>query len=113
MTKLKWNEAKKIITDKQNQDMLYFLEFTTTWCPDCKMMKPVVTQIFNEYRDNKNITFYEIDAEEAKLFRDINSPFKVLKVPAFVYFKNNQILKIAYEYYPKEILKQFIEQYID
>ncbi|EGV00293.1 thioredoxin family protein [Mycoplasmopsis columbina] len=113
MEKIKFDDLNEIIGKKENTNVLFFIEFSTTWCPDCKMMQPIVKSLFNDYHNNPKVKFLEIDAEEAHLYKDPFSKWQILKVPAFVFYKNNEILKIVYEYYPKELLAQFIEDYID
>ena len=76
-----------------------FAMFTTTWCPDCKMMKPVIEELENE---NENVSFFEIDAEQNQVFRKGN----IAKVPSFILYKNGEEKHLGYEYIPKEILEK-------
>lgn len=76
-----------------------FVMYTTTWCPDCKMMKPVIKELEQE---NKHVSFFEIDAEENEVFRKGN----ILKVPSFILHKDGKEKHLGYEYVPKEILEK-------
>ncbi|WP_370629452.1 thioredoxin family protein [Mycoplasma sp. Ms02] len=107
MQKLIWKEAQERIAS--TKDKLIFLEFTTEWCGDCKMMAPVINQVEEEFKENKFIEFIKVDAEEAQLFRNPDSKWKVLRVPTHLLIKNNEILNKGYEYYPKEIIANWIE----
>ncbi|VEU78216.1 thioredoxin family protein [Mycoplasmopsis columbinasalis] len=113
MKKISFKELDNILLLPENKNKLFFIEFSVTWCGDCKMMQPIVNALIDDYKQNENVIFLEIDAEEAGIFRDPTSKWQVLKVPTFVFVKNNQIQKTCYEYYPKELLAQFIENYID
>ncbi|EFF41628.1 thioredoxin family protein [Mycoplasmopsis alligatoris] len=108
---LEWKEALKII-DNNSEDNLIFLEFTTKWCGDCKMMAPVINEISKKYENNKNISFIKVDAEEAKLFRNPDTKWKVLRVPTHIVLKGQDVLEKGYEYYPREILESWIEKSI-
>ncbi|ADE19726.1 thioredoxin family protein [Mycoplasma crocodyli] len=106
-----WNEVLKKI-DTNSEDHIIFLEFTTKWCNDCKMMAPVVNEISSKYENNKNITFLKVDAEEAQLFRNPDNKWQILRVPTHMVIKGNAIIEKGYEYYPKEILESWIEKSI-
>ncbi|WP_255473571.1 thioredoxin family protein [Mycoplasma sp. NEAQ87857] len=96
----------------ETQDKLIFLTFTTKWCGDCKMMKPVIQRLSEKYQNKKNVTFIEVDAEEAKLFREVDNKWNVLRVPTFILLKGQEIVEKGYEYIPEEILSNWIDKKI-
>lgn len=100
---LTWAEAQKEII-KGN----VYLEFVTNWCGDCKMMEPVVDQVAETFADNDQIKIIRVDAEEAKVFRDPTTPYQVLKVPTHLILKDGVIFKKGFEYVPKDMLVQWI-----
>ncbi len=82
--------------------------FTTEWCGDCKMAKPILRDLQKEFA-NDPISFVEVDAQEAALFgRENSGSWKVLKVPAFYLVKDGHAHLLGYEYLPFEKLKQAI-----
>lgn len=99
--KMTWSKAQEIL---KNSDKAIYLEFTTEWCGDCIMMEPIVEEFVSHFDGDKDVLFLKVDAEEANLFRDANSKYKILKVPSHLFIKNNKILKTLYEYNPKEVL---------
>ncbi|VEU70178.1 thioredoxin family protein [Mycoplasmopsis glycophila] len=109
--KYNWEEAQKIL-ENNPVNHLIFLEFTTTWCGDCKMMAPIVKQVAAKYQDNANITFMEVDAEEAQLFRNPDTKWKVLKAPTLLLIKGQEIVEKGFEYIPSEILESWIDKKI-
>ncbi|RIV16578.1 thioredoxin family protein [Mycoplasmopsis gallopavonis] len=109
LKKYSWAEAEAII-NKNQDDKLIFLEFTTTWCGDCQMMRPIVQQVVSKYSNNPNIQFIEVDAEEAQLFRNPDTKWKVLKVPTLMLIQGQEILEKGYEYIPAEILESWIDK---
>ncbi|MGZ9755334.1 thioredoxin family protein [Mycoplasma sp. 394] len=108
--KLLWDDAKKLIESKQKDD-LTFLIFTTGWCGDCKMMKPTLDRIAKKYEKTK-VQFIHVDAEEAKLFRNPDTEWKVLKVPTMILLNGTEIVEKAFEYVPEEVLSEWIENRI-
>lgn len=101
LEKLTWKEAQKRLEDETK---ITYLEFATDLCGDCIMMKPVIEEFIALNKDVKNTQFIRVDAEEAKLFRDKKSKYKVLFVPTHVFLKGSKIQNILYEYVPSEIL---------
>ncbi|UWV78307.1 thioredoxin family protein [Mycoplasmopsis felis] len=105
-----WKDAEAHINKKQ-KTQLTFLIFTTEWCGDCKMMLPTFNNIAKKY-ENQKIEFIQVDAEEAKLFRNPLTKWKVLKTPTMMLLSGDQILEKAYEYVPEEVLSSWIDDRI-
>lgn len=59
------------------------LNFTAVWCGPCKMMKPILDEVQDEYKDVLTITKYDID-EEAEKVKEYN----VQSVPTYVILKD-------------------------
>ncbi|QKT05617.1 co-chaperone YbbN [Mycoplasma sp. OR1901] len=109
--KLNWAEAQEVIQNKTS-DKLTFLTFTTEWCTDCKMMKPVFNEVANKFENNEQVEFINVDAEEARLFRDPNTKWRVLKVPTTILLKGDEIVEKGFEYVPEEVLEDWIDKRI-
>ncbi|WGI36678.1 thioredoxin family protein [Mesomycoplasma lagogenitalium] len=103
--KMSWADAQKVIDNG-----VVYLEFTTEWCGDCKMMAPVVKQVEQHFQNEERIKMINVDAEEAKLFRQANTRFEVLRVPTHIVMKDGKILNKGFEYFPKDILIEWIDQ---
>lgn len=104
---LKFKEAEEFI--KNNPNNVIYLLFTTNWCGDCHMMMPICESVSYEYSNHDNISFIQVDAEEAGIFRK-DSPYKVERVPTHVFIKNSEIRSIMYEYITKDIIINEIDQ---
>lgn len=64
------------------------VDFYTTWCPPCKLLKPVLEELSKEMT---NLNFYTLDIEEAE---DIAEDYEIQSVPTLILFKNgNQVGK--------------------
>ncbi|QNM93433.1 thioredoxin family protein [Mycoplasma sp. Pen4] len=107
--KMTWKDAQKIIEQNPSKELI-FLNFTTEWCGDCKMMKPIIEGISNEFAENRNIRFINVDAEEAKLFRNPDTKWKVLRVPTMILLQGDEIIEKGYEYIPSQVLSSWINK---
>ncbi|MGY6171822.1 thioredoxin family protein [Candidatus Mycoplasma pogonae] len=105
---LKWADAQKEI-----ESGVVYLEFVTAWCGDCRMMEPVVDEVAAEFADNDKVRIIRVDAEEAKVFRDENTKYQVLRVPTHLVLKDGEILYKGFEYYPKDVLAGWIKSALE
>ncbi len=66
-----------------SQKGIFVLDFTGKNCPTCKQQLPIIEAAASRFADS--ITFYKVDADEAK---DLVMSLKVPKVPYVVIFKD-------------------------
>ncbi|WP_322961428.1 thioredoxin family protein [Mycoplasmopsis cynos] len=109
--KMLWNHVEHTINNNKKNNLI-FLVFTTEWCGDCKMMKRTFDSVAAKFSNNKEIAFINVDAEEANLFRNPDTKWKVIKVPTMMLLDGDEIIQKAYEYVPEEVLVNWIEQKI-
>ncbi|VEU75185.1 Uncharacterised protein [Mycoplasmopsis maculosa] len=113
MDKITWEDALNNIQNKKNKNKVFFIFFTLPNFSNVEVMKKVIIQLSNDFIDNKNVIFYEIDANEAKLYLTLESRFKVFQIPCYTVIKNDFIFYNGYNFYPKEILKDWILELLD
>lgn len=81
------------------------VQYSATWCGNCKIMKPKVKKLASE---NENITFVIADAEQ---FPESRKLATVDNLPTFATFKNgvfvNQVQTNKFE-----VLKQLVDEVI-
>eukprot|EP00986_Skeletonema_menzelii_P000273 scaffold67_cov155-Skeletonema_menzelii.AAC.47 len=63
------------------------LYFTATWCPPCKMIAPIYTDLASKYPD---VAFGKVDVDENQ---DAAIEFQIQAVPTFVFSKNKESVK--------------------
>ncbi|HLS09423.1 thioredoxin family protein [Lentibacillus sp.] len=56
--------------------------FSADWCPDCRVIEPVLPEIEDAYPD---FTFVEVDRDQ---FIDLCREYDVFGIPSFIAFKN-------------------------
>ncbi|TMN21204.1 thioredoxin family protein [Lentibacillus cibarius] len=60
------------------------LVFSADWCPDCRVIEPVLPEIEEAY---PNFTFILVDRDQ---FIDICQEYDVFGIPSFIAFKNGK-----------------------
>lgn len=61
------------------------VEFSTTWCGDCKRIAPDIPEIVNSFSDT--FEFAEIDADDEQ---DIAAQYNVKGIPTFIVFEDGK-----------------------
>lgn len=79
---------KTIETENQLNDFIQndnvVAVFSAGWCPDCRVIEPVLPEIEEAY---PNFTFVEIDRDQ---FIDVCQEYDVFGIPSFIAFKNGE-----------------------
>jgi suppressor of tumorigenicity protein 13 len=62
------------------------IDFTATWCPPCKAIKPVFKKLAEE---NPDISFFAVDVDEAK---DLATKYGITAMPTFKFFSDGKLV---------------------
>lgn len=93
--------------EDMNTNKLVILDFYTQWCSSCKVFRPVLETLQNEF--GNTIKILSIDAgENRKLARQ----YKVMSAPTLVFIKGDSILEIVNGLRIKQELVEIINKYI-
>ncbi|QBF34719.1 thioredoxin [Mycoplasmopsis phocirhinis] len=107
-----WEEAQKIIANKQNAEKIFFVIFSRQNDKDSIIMSSTYEYIEQKFTSQTDVKFMNIDIDEAKIYKDINNIYKIFDIPTFLIIVNNQIKKRGSKFYPHEIITDFIEENI-
>ncbi|MBZ4195121.1 thioredoxin family protein [Mycoplasma tauri] len=110
MKKLKWADALSMIESQSNSSKVYFIFFSIQDDLNCKLMKSMITDIEASYNSIKDVSFYEIDAKESDVYLVPNTRYELLEVPTFCVIKNNELLNVGHNFYPKEVLINWLNE---
>ena len=94
------NVEEKVLV---KNDRLIVLEFYTDWCGYCKKMKPIISDLANDYKDR--VDFYKINADENK----VDEALGVTGYPAYYFIKNSENLEVIEGAVSKESMAASIE----
>lgn len=62
------------------------VSFFSTWCPPCRMLKPILEE-FMENHEDKKIIFINTDT-----LKEISNAYEIYNVPTLCWFKNGEII---------------------
>ena len=91
-----------------NSNKLEVLNFSASWCGGCTMLKPILTQIVEEYKDNEDIIFEKIDVEEKS---DFAKSHNIKSIPVILFIKNGEVIDRINGATSKKIIKDKIDTY--
>ncbi|WP_290033756.1 thioredoxin family protein [Ligilactobacillus cholophilus] len=83
----------------------YVLFFTADWCPDCRFIKPAMSEIEEEYSE---FDFIKIDRDENI---ELCDEMSIMGIPSFVVFKNGQ--EVSRFVNKERKTKQEVEKFLD
>lgn len=101
-------EVEKIL--EKEKEKVFYLEFISETCGDCIAMKPVVDEVVEHFKGNENFKFMRIDVKGTNLWGNPDTKWEVLRVPTHIVIKKGEIFRRGFEYFPKEILVEWIEE---
>merc|ERR1712217_882371 len=76
-------EFDKLIKEKE----VVFVDFTASWCPPCKMIKPVFEEWAEKFKDNDKVKFVKIDVDEND---EVAREYAISSMPTFKVFKSGK-----------------------
>jgi len=72
--------------DLINNETLTVVDFSATWCMPCRMLKPILERVTEEFDD---VDFFEIDIDENE---EIAKRYRIFSVPTLMAFKQGKII---------------------
>jgi len=80
-------ETKDEFDDILKNNEVVFVDFTASWCPPCKMIKPIYEELAEEHKDKSKVKFVKIDVDEND---KVAAEYKIRSMPTFKVFKNGK-----------------------
>ena len=91
----------------KNEDVS-ILQFSATWCQPCKVLRPVMEKLSEEYKDRAN--FYYGDIEDGAI--NTGSAAGIRGVPTVIIYKKGVELDRKVGGVPESHMKEFLEKNI-
>mmetsp|Transcript_18153 Transcript_18153/g.20952 ORF Transcript_18153/g.20952 Transcript_18153/m.20952 type:complete len:141 (+) Transcript_18153:132-554(+) len=86
VTALEDLDAVEKFSESNDKSILYF---TATWCPPCKAIKPIYSEL-SDIHDKDGIAFGKVDVDEAA---DAAAEHGINSVPTFIFFNKKVPMK--------------------
>jgi thioredoxin 1 len=85
-------------------DVPVLVDFTASWCPPCRVMRPIVEELAAE-RDDLLVAEIDVDTHQATAAR-----YGVLSMPTFIVFKNGEpVLRLIGARPKRRLLQELAE----
>ena len=91
----------------KNEDVS-ILQFSATWCQPCKVLRPVMEKLSEEYKDKAN--FYYGDIEDGAI--NTGSAAGIRGVPTVIIYKKGVEVDRKVGGVPESHMKEFLEKNI-
>ena len=102
--------AKEVSKEEFNKllesDKTILADFSATWCGPCQMMAPILDELNEDMKSNKEVEIIKIDIDQNP---DIAASYNVLGVPTFLVLKDGKEKFRQVGATTKENLKEKIE----
>ena len=102
------NKVENNDLSKAKAAAVALVDFSASWCGPCKMLAPIFDELSEEL-DGK-VEFYGCDVDENPAPA---REFGVMNIPNIVLLKNGELVDRQVGFAPKEVLKSWIEEYLD
>jgi thioredoxin 1 len=96
---------KTQFAEEINADVV-LVDFYAPWCGPCKMIAPALEELSKEMTDVK---FLKVNADELK---DIADEYGIMSIPTLLLFKGGEVVDKKIGFFPKEVIKEFIEAHL-
>ncbi|MFC1612406.1 thioredoxin [Patescibacteria group bacterium] len=83
------------------------VDFWASWCGPCKAMAPIVDELSEEFKDKLKVVKVNIEKDEK-----LASEYKIMSIPAFLFFKKGKIVEQEGGAMTKEKLAKKIKKFL-
>jgi len=96
----------KILADNQKA---VFVDFTASWCPPCKMIKPIYEELAETHKDLEGVKFVKIDVDENE---EVSQEYAIRSMPTFkVFVAGKEVKEDGFGGADVEELKAMVAKY--
>jgi len=88
-------------------DIPVMVDFYADWCGPCKMLAPVVEELSSEMAGKAKV--FKLNTDESP---DIAMRYRVMSIPALIFFKNGEVHSQIVGAYPKAVIQDKFNEYL-
>jgi thioredoxin 1 len=100
-------DQKKFQAEVLDSSLPVLVDFTAAWCGPCKMLEPVISQLFKDWAGK--VKFVKLDVDDN---RDLTMKYGVMGVPTLILFVNGNPVQRLTGYQPKDRIINKFNSYI-
>ena len=93
---------------KVKNEEVSILQFSAAWCGPCKVLKPIMEKLSDEFKDKAN--FYYADIEDGGI--NTGSAMGVRGVPTTILFRKGQEINRLVGGVPEAKVREFLDESI-
>jgi thioredoxin 1 len=104
------NEYLQAISKAQSEGKLIVVYFYAVWCGPCQKLKPLLDELYDQYRNKLEI--YKIDIDQNENIADFSlnlTDERIRSIPTLKFIIEGRVKKILEGYNPKIIKATFNE----
>ncbi len=90
--------------DVLESDLPVLVDFWASWCGPCKMLSPILDDLYPEIKDKVRVVKVDVDANPATA-----SAYNVRTIPTLMIFHKGQMVDTKMGLLPKPKLKEWVE----
>ena len=84
--------VKEFTTTNFNKEVLeskcpVLVDFWAEWCGPCRMISPVIEELYKDFQDKAIIGKVNVDSES-----DISTKYGITSIPTLLFFKDGEIV---------------------
>ncbi|MGD2069800.1 MAG: thioredoxin [Gemmatimonadota bacterium] len=91
--------------DVEQSDGVTVVDFWAPWCGPCRIVGPVIEELAEEYAGE--VRFGKLNVDENQ---QVAMAFNIRSIPTIGFFRDGEAVGVVVGAYPKEALKDVIEQ---
>lgn len=83
------------------------VDFWAVWCGPCKMLTPVIDELYGEYNGKAKICKVNVDENQ-----DLAAKYNVMSIPTVIIFKDGKIAEQFIGVQPKSVYTDALNKHI-
>ncbi len=90
-----------------NNESLFVVDCTATWCGPCKLVAPLMDQLAEEYSDRAKVFKLDLDTN-----KPIAKRFGIKSIPAVMFFKKGELAETLIGVKPYQDFADAVERHL-